>query len=95
MSIQELTRNITSFAALMLNGSKIREVVADTGAQYVGRAVIEKQPNGNTRRAVIMEIVWESSLGLNGDWIIRIGYSDEQSPVLMAWVGRDCLTLAE
>ena len=95
MSIQELTSNITSFAAMTLNGNRIKQIVGQTGVEYIGKIVIETTPRGQQLEAMIMQISWESSCGLNGDWLVYIAYTDEKSAVPGAWVGKSVLTLKD
>ena len=95
MSIQELTRNITSFAAMTLNAGRIRQIVGQTGEEYIGKIVIETMPNGKQAEAMIMAIEWCASCGLNGEWMIYIAYTDEKSAVPGAWVGKSVLSLKD
>lgn len=95
MTIKEVTRNITSFASMILNGNRIQQIVGQTGAEYIGKIVIETTPRGHQQEAMIMKIEWCDSCGLNGEWMIYIAYTDEHAAVPGAWVGKSVLTLKD
>ncbi len=95
MTFTDTLHKVTSFASMIINGNRIRNIVGQTGEEYLGTTVYETQPNGTQLEAIIMNIEWQPSIGLNGEWCIFIAYTDEKSPVVGHWCGRDVLTLKE
>lgn len=90
-----ILEKVTSFASLMLNAGRIRQIQDDTGRQYIGKRVIETTPRGNKWEATITDIEWCQTCGLNGEWLIYILYIESVNGLPGAWVSRDVLTLAE
>lgn len=95
MTTKELLQKVTSFANMHLNASRIRVIESETGAEYIGREVIETLPNGTTQDAIIMQIEWCPSCGQHGDWMIFIAYSNPQAYVPSAWVSKSVLMLKD
>lgn len=94
-----LLTKVTSFAALIASANRIHNVIREeqglTGQEYIGALVEEMTPSGNKLEAIIMQVEWCPSCGLNGNWLIYIAYTDEKKYVPGAWVDRSVLTLKE
>lgn len=95
MTTKELTQHITSFASLILNRGRIQQIQAKTAEAYIGRGVIETFPNGQTADALIMQVSWEPTCGLDGDWLLYVAYTNVNAPVVGAWLDASVLTLKD
>lgn len=94
MAVIEAVKEVLGFEQLTVLEKEIRRV----SKEYVGKLVTEQNANGVEFKAVIREIAWDSSVynpeyHEDGDWLIRIEYTEGVLKGIPHWTNKRVLRL--